>query len=111
MLRVRIVKSLSKVLIRLPNSIAHEYTSPSFKREYNLKYLGLVVNVFFTKDIKAALEKGKGLRNLNSYKYLYAQRSVGLDSGFGSSAFGVCITELVATVTGAACRRICKARL
>ncbi|MGH9985162.1 MAG: hypothetical protein ACRD8W_14555 [Nitrososphaeraceae archaeon] len=25
----------------------------------------------------------------------YSQKSVGLDSGFGSSAFGVCITELV----------------
>ena len=33
--------------------------SPSFEREYNLKYLGLIGNVFHTKDIDAAIEKGK----------------------------------------------------
>ena len=32
--------------------------SPSFEREYNLKYLGLIGNVFHTKDIEAAIEKG-----------------------------------------------------
>jgi hypothetical protein len=32
--------------------------SPSFEREYNLKYLGLIGNVFSAKDIDAALEKG-----------------------------------------------------
>jgi PleD family two-component response regulator len=30
--------------------------SPSFKREYNLKYLGKIGNVFHTKDIETALE-------------------------------------------------------
>ena len=34
--------------------------SPSFEREYNLKYLGLIGNVFHTKDIEAAIQKGKG---------------------------------------------------
>ena len=33
--------------------------SPSFEREYNLKYLGRIVNVFHTKDIEAAIEKGR----------------------------------------------------
>jgi hypothetical protein len=33
--------------------------SPSFEREYNLKYLGKIVNVFHTKDIEAAIEKGR----------------------------------------------------
>jgi hypothetical protein len=28
--------------------------SPSFEREYNLKYLGLIGNVFHTEDIEAA---------------------------------------------------------
>ena len=28
--------------------------SPSFEREYNLKYLGLIGNVFRTKDIEVA---------------------------------------------------------
>jgi hypothetical protein len=31
--------------------------SPSFEREYNLKYLGKIGNVFHTKDIEAAIEK------------------------------------------------------
>jgi hypothetical protein len=30
---------------------------PSFEREYNLKYLGLLENIFHTKDIDAATEK------------------------------------------------------
>ena len=33
--------------------------SPSFEREYNLKYLGLIGNVFHTKDIEVAIEKGR----------------------------------------------------
>jgi hypothetical protein len=33
--------------------------SPSFEREYNLKYLGKIGNVFHTKDIEAAIEKGR----------------------------------------------------
>jgi hypothetical protein len=32
--------------------------SPPFEREYNLKYLGKIGNVFHTKDIEAAIEKG-----------------------------------------------------
>jgi hypothetical protein len=66
--------------------------SPSFEREYNLKYLGLIGNVFHTKDIDAAIEKGRRLEIQGS---VYTQKSIGLDPGFGSSAFGVCITELV----------------
>ena len=33
--------------------------SPFFEREYNLKYLGGIGNVFHTKDIALAIEKGK----------------------------------------------------
>ena len=66
--------------------------SPSFEREYNLKYLGLIGNVLHTKDIEVAMEKGKRFEHgINSY----TQKSCGLDPGFGSSNFGVCITELV----------------
>jgi hypothetical protein len=35
--------------------------SLSFEREYNLKYLGVIGNVFHTKDIEAAIEKGRVL--------------------------------------------------
>lgn len=37
---------------------------PSFEREYNLKYLGLIGNVFQVKDIEAAI--GKGLQTLTT---------------------------------------------
>jgi hypothetical protein len=75
------------------SEIAAAKQSPSFEREYNLKYLGLIGNVFHTKDIETAIEKGRHYQ-LISYNS-YSQKSVGLDPGFGSSAFGVCITELV----------------
>jgi hypothetical protein len=67
--------------------------SPSFQREYNLKYLGLIGNVFHTKDIEAAIEKGSEYytEKINTYTL----KSMGLDPGFGSSNFGVCITELI----------------
>ena len=68
--------------------------SPSFEREYNLKYLGVIGNVFHVKDIESATQKGRRIvpgSGINSY----TQKSVGLDPGFGSSNFGVCITELV----------------
>lgn len=71
--------------------IAAEKQSPSFEREYNLKYLGLIGNVFHTKDIEAAIEKSRKTANVALNPY--TQKSVGLDPGFGSSNFGVCITE------------------
>jgi hypothetical protein len=69
--------------------------SPSFEREYNLKYLGLIGNVFHTKDIEAAIERGKKVTLGNFSSSSYTLKAMGLDPGFGSSNFGVCITELV----------------
>jgi hypothetical protein len=37
--------------------IEKDKQSPSFEREYNLKYLGKIGNVFHTKDIEAAIEE------------------------------------------------------
>jgi hypothetical protein len=67
--------------------------STSFEREYNLKYLGLIGNVFHTKDINTALEKGKRYNPdlINSY----SQKSMGLDLAWGSSAFGIVVTQWV----------------
>ena len=69
--------------------------SPSFEREYNLKYLGLVGNVFHTKDIEAAISRSQTVESRSDLRSVYTQKSVGLGPGFGSSAFGVYITELV----------------
>jgi hypothetical protein len=68
--------------------------SPSFEREYNLKYLGKIGNVFHTKDIEAALELGKRYNpdNYNPY-HAFTTRSMGIDPAYGSSAFGIVITQ------------------
>jgi hypothetical protein len=49
--------------------------------------------VFHIKDIDAALKRGKVQQfiRVNSYTL----KAMGLDPGFGSSPFGVCITELI----------------
>ncbi|MGC1133463.1 MAG: hypothetical protein WA941_11610, partial [Nitrososphaeraceae archaeon] len=79
--------------------ISDAKVSPSFEREYNLKYLGLIGNVFHTKDIEAAIEKGKRFAldtSANSrFHNSYTEKSMGIDTGFGSSNFGVCITEKI----------------
>jgi Terminase RNaseH-like domain len=68
--------------------------SPSFEREYNLKYLGKVGNVFHTKDIEAAIEKGRKYNpdDFNPY-YSFTSRSMGIDPAYGSSAFGIVVTQ------------------
>jgi hypothetical protein len=63
--------------------------SPSFEREHNLKYLGRIGNVFHTKDIDAALEKGQGTVAPNNM----SPKSMGIDPGWGSSPFGIVITQ------------------
>ena len=66
--------------------------SPSFEREYNLKYLGLIGNVFHTQDIDNAIcEYNPDDWKINSY----SRASMGIDCGFGSSAFGIVVTRLV----------------
>lgn len=80
--------------------------SPSFEREYNLKYLGKIGNVFHTKDIEKAIELGqkysieydttRDMRNQNNLNITYnTTKSLGLDPGYGSSAFGIVATQFV----------------
>jgi hypothetical protein len=68
--------------------------SPSFEREYNLKYLGKIGNVFHTKDIDAALEKGGTTTSNNQVQAnSMSPKSMGIDPGWGSSPFGIVITQ------------------
>jgi hypothetical protein len=70
--------------------------SPSFEREYNLKYLGRIGNVFHTKDIEAAIEKGRKYNPDDYYNQSYfSSRSMGIDPAYGSSAFGIVVTQWV----------------
>jgi Terminase RNaseH-like domain len=69
--------------------------SPSFDREYDLKYLGKTGNVFHTKDIEAAIEKGKKYNPDDFNPYAFTSRSMGIDPAYGSSAFGIVVTQWV----------------
>src|SRR5918993_1708051 len=67
--------------------------SPSFEREYNLRYLGGIGNVFHTKDIDAAIEKGKLYDP--TIPNTYSQQCMGIDPAYGSSSFGIIVVQFV----------------
>ena len=70
--------------------------SPSFEREYNLKYFGEIGNVFHTKDIEAAIEKGRKYNpDVIGPSYSFTSKSMGIDPAYGSSAFGIVGTQWV----------------
>jgi hypothetical protein len=55
--------------------------------------LGKIGNVFHTKDIEAAIEKGRKY-NPDTFNRVYlSSRSMGIDPAYGSSAFGIVITQ------------------
>jgi hypothetical protein len=66
--------------------------SPSFEREYNLKYLGLIGNTFHTKDIDRAIELGDSY-SPDLFSIGQSDIVMGIDTGFGSSAFGIVLLE------------------
>ena len=58
--------------------------SPSFEREYNLKYLGKVGNVFHTLDIEAAIcTQQEGHEMLNWSTITMVGKSMGIDVAWG----------------------------
>jgi Terminase RNaseH-like domain len=70
--------------------------SPSFEREYNLQYLGLIGNVFRSEDIEEAIKEYdiKGYDVLeNNYPYK-PKACMGIDPGWGSSNFAITVTIL-----------------
>ena len=65
-----------------------------YKRLF-LDYTYGIGSVFHTQDIDAAIEKGTKYElpaNIDEVNY-YTQKSLGVDPGFGSSAFGVVVTQ------------------
>ena len=68
--------------------------SPSFEREYNLKYLGGIGNVFHTKDIDLAIGKGK-LEYDPANPVAMSPKSMGIDPAYGSSSFGIVVTQFI----------------
>jgi late competence protein required for DNA uptake (superfamily II DNA/RNA helicase) len=67
--------------------------SSSFEREYNLKYLGKIGNVFHTKDIETAIEKGRKYNPDDFSPFYFTPKSMGIDPAWGSSAFGIVVTQ------------------
>ena len=69
--------------------------SPSFEREYNLKYLGKVGNVFHTLDIEAAIcTEQEGQEMMNWSTSIMVARSMGIDVAWGGmSKFAIVITQ------------------
>jgi hypothetical protein len=65
--------------------------SPSFEREYCLKYQGLIGNVFSWASIENAIKTQYNPNNINPS----AKKSIGIDPAFGSSEFAICATQLV----------------
>lgn len=69
--------------------------SPSFEREYNLKYLGKIGNIFNPSQIDKVIELGE-LYSLDKISVNdYALHSVGVDFGFGSSNTAIVLTEFL----------------
>jgi hypothetical protein len=65
--------------------------SPSFEREYMLKYQGLIGNVFSQLSIDNCCKIPYNPNDINPN----AKKSIGLDPGFGSSNFAIVATQLV----------------
>ena len=67
--------------------------SPSFKREYQLFYLGLEGNIFSPLQIERAVELGEKYKDLPINPYCV--HSIGIDPGFSSSATAIVATEFL----------------
>ena len=74
--------------------------SPGFEREYNLKYLGKIGNVFNSLQVDKAIELGEVYKSIPTNYTLhtttnYTLHSMGVDFGFGSSSTAVVLTEFL----------------
>lgn len=83
--------------IYTPQDIDRARKSPSFEREYNLKYLGSIGNVFGTDDIDAAIKEPYPIiEYLNDFSNPPMLQAVaGIDPGWGVSAFGIVVTHFI----------------
>jgi hypothetical protein len=80
---------LDKIYTR--QEIQKAKASPSFEREYNLKYLGHIGNVFSPADIDAALVQ----YDIMQQQYTLLQGVMGIDPGWGVSSFGIVVVHFV----------------
>ena len=80
-----------------PATIKQEMDKEYFEREYNLKYLGKLGNVFHIADIEAAMvpaDTGEAADMLAASTSTYYGRSMGIDPAWGTdSQFAIVITQ------------------
>ena len=76
-----------------PEYIALKKLEPEFEREYNLKYLGLVGNLFSPSQIDKVCHLGDQFKNLPINPY--SIHALGVDVGMGSSNTAVVATEFL----------------
>ena len=69
--------------------------SPSFDREYDLKYSGLIGNLLSPSVVDRAVELAKQFA-ARPYNF-YAPASLGIDPAFGSSKFAFVLTQVIDT--------------
>jgi len=74
---------------------------PEFEREYNLKYLGKVGNVFTPSQIDQCIQLGNELTvDKIPVSLQHTIKSVGIDPGVSSSSTGIVVTEHIKTDEG-----------
>jgi hypothetical protein len=66
--------------------------SPSFDREYDLKYLGKIGNLYSQLSIQNAIERGKQQYNPDSINQL-SEKYMCIDPAFSSSKFAILVAE------------------
>jgi hypothetical protein len=74
-----------------PEEIENAKISPSFPREYQLQYQGLIGNVFSTQSIESCQRIKYNPLQINQN----AKKTIGVDAGFGSSHFAIVVTQFV----------------
>jgi hypothetical protein len=65
--------------------------SPSFPREYQCQYQGIIGNVFSTQSLEACQQVKYNPNNINQH----SKKTFGIDSGFGSLHFAIVVTQFV----------------
>ena len=81
--------------IYTPKEIEKVRASPGFEREYNLRYIGQMGNVFSAESIQQAIEFGLKFGEIRKGEIRQdTRKGCGIDAGFGSSKFGIVVTQM-----------------
>ena len=72
-------------------------SSPSFEKEYNLRYGYGTGNIFTIEQLDEIIKAGEKL-NLQEFPVTDEGVYMGIDPGYGSSKFGIVVTDWIAEV-------------